>query len=78
MKDKVTRRSKGVAFVLFIKREDAYQSVKAINGKEVSTVGFYDNCQIIHLEPCATLLQVWILVYYGDCSMVYISVQSHG
>ncbi|XP_071817008.1 zinc finger CCHC-type and RNA-binding motif-containing protein 1-like [Apostichopus japonicus] len=35
VKDKVTRRSKGVAFVLFIKREDAYQSVKAINGKEL-------------------------------------------
>lgn len=35
VKDKVTRRSKGVAFVLFIKREDAHQSVRAINGKEL-------------------------------------------
>lgn len=37
MKDKITRRSKGVAFVLFLKREDAQSCAKAINGRQVST-----------------------------------------
>jgi RNA recognition motif-containing protein len=37
MKDKVTRKSKGVAFVLFLKREDAQTCAKAINGREVGT-----------------------------------------
>ena len=31
LKDKVTRQSKGVAFVLFIERESAYKAVKALN-----------------------------------------------
>ncbi|PNF22803.1 Zinc finger CCHC-type and RNA-binding motif-containing protein 1 [Cryptotermes secundus] len=35
MKDKVTRKSKGVAFVLFLKREDAQTCAKAINGREM-------------------------------------------
>lgn len=35
VKDKVTRRSKGTAFVLFIKRDDAHQAIRAINGKEL-------------------------------------------
>jgi U11/U12 small nuclear ribonucleoprotein SNRNP31 len=37
MKDKITRKSKGVAFVLFLKREDAQTCAKAINGREVCT-----------------------------------------
>jgi U11/U12 small nuclear ribonucleoprotein SNRNP31 len=37
MKDKVTRKSKGVAFVLFLKREDAQTCAKSINGREVAT-----------------------------------------
>ncbi|KDR18554.1 zinc finger CCHC-type and RNA-binding motif-containing protein 1-like isoform X2 [Zootermopsis nevadensis] len=35
MKDKITRRSKGVAFVLFLKREDAQSCAKAINGRQM-------------------------------------------
>ncbi|XP_069683109.1 zinc finger CCHC-type and RNA-binding motif-containing protein 1-like isoform X1 [Periplaneta americana] len=35
MKDKITRRSKGVAFVLFLKKEDAQTCAKAINGREM-------------------------------------------
>lgn len=31
LKDKVTRQSKGVAFVLFIERDSAYKAVKALN-----------------------------------------------
>lgn len=36
MKDKITRKSKGVAFVLFLKKEDALACSKSLNGKEVS------------------------------------------
>ncbi|XP_012270885.1 zinc finger CCHC-type and RNA-binding motif-containing protein 1 isoform X2 [Orussus abietinus] len=35
MKDKVTRRSKGVAFVLFLKAEDAIKCAKELNNTEV-------------------------------------------
>ena len=37
VRDKVTWTSKGVAFVLFVKREDAHKAVRAMNRKEVST-----------------------------------------
>ncbi|TGZ48131.1 zinc finger CCHC-type and RNA-binding motif-containing protein 1-like [Temnothorax curvispinosus] len=35
LKDKVTRRSRGVAFVLFLKTEDAVSCAKALNNTEV-------------------------------------------
>ncbi|XP_011631125.1 zinc finger CCHC-type and RNA-binding motif-containing protein 1-like [Pogonomyrmex barbatus] len=35
LKDKVTRRSRGVAFVLFLKTEDAVSCVKALNNTEM-------------------------------------------
>lgn len=35
LKDKQTRKSKGVAFILFLKREDAQKCVSEINMKEV-------------------------------------------
>ena len=35
MKDKRTRKSRGVAFVQFLKQEDAKSSALAINGHEV-------------------------------------------
>lgn len=35
MKDKRTRRSKGVAFVLFLNREDAYTCAKRLNHREM-------------------------------------------
>lgn len=35
MKDRVTRKSKGVAFVLFLKRDDAHTCSKILNGKEM-------------------------------------------
>ncbi|XP_033095798.1 zinc finger CCHC-type and RNA-binding motif-containing protein 1-like isoform X2 [Anneissia japonica] len=34
VKDKEQRRSKGIAFVLFIDKESAHKAVRAINGKE--------------------------------------------
>lgn len=36
MKDKRTHKSKGVAFVLFLNREDATSCTKALNNQEVS------------------------------------------
>ena len=38
MRDKHTRKSKGVAFVMFLKREDAHTCSKAVNGREVRVV----------------------------------------
>ncbi|XP_039285917.1 zinc finger CCHC-type and RNA-binding motif-containing protein 1-like isoform X1 [Nilaparvata lugens] len=35
VKDKVTRRSKGVAFILFLNKEDAKKCASSINGKEI-------------------------------------------
>lgn len=35
VKDPVTRESKGVAFILFVRREDAINAAKALNGHEV-------------------------------------------
>jgi len=35
LKDKITRRSRGVAFVLFLKTEDAVSCAKAVNNTEV-------------------------------------------
>lgn len=35
VKDKDTRRSKGVAFVLFLDRESARNCVRAVNNKQV-------------------------------------------
>ena len=35
LKDKETRESKGVAFVLFLDRQSAFKAVSAINKKQV-------------------------------------------
>lgn len=35
VKDKITRESKGVAFILFLERESAHQAVSAINKKQM-------------------------------------------
>ncbi len=35
MKDKITHKSKGVAFVLFLERESAHQCIRAINNTQV-------------------------------------------
>lgn len=35
MRDRTTRKSKGVAFVLFLKKEDAVNCTKLLNGKEM-------------------------------------------
>lgn len=35
VKDKVTRKSKGVAFVLFLQRDSAYQAVRALNNTQL-------------------------------------------
>ncbi|XP_038054142.1 zinc finger CCHC-type and RNA-binding motif-containing protein 1-like [Patiria miniata] len=34
-KDKETRRSKGVAFVLFLQRDSCYKAIKGLNGREL-------------------------------------------
>lgn len=36
VKDKDTRQSKGVAFVLFLDRESAHNCARAVNNKQVS------------------------------------------
>ena len=43
LRDKRTRRSKGVAFILFLKKEDARNCVEALNGKEVIKLEIYIN-----------------------------------
>ena len=35
LKDKVSRESKGVAFVLFVERASAYRAIQALNRKEL-------------------------------------------
>lgn len=35
LKDKTTRKSKGVAFVLFLKRDDAHKALKGLNNREL-------------------------------------------
>lgn len=35
VKDKETRKSKGVAFVLFVQRDSAYKAIKSLNGREL-------------------------------------------
>lgn len=41
LKDKVTRRSRGVAFVLFLKTEDAVSCAKALNNTQVNFKFYY-------------------------------------
>lgn len=41
LKDKVTRRSRGVAFVLFLKAEDAVSCAKGLNNTEVNFNFYY-------------------------------------
>lgn len=43
LKDKVTRRSRGVAFVLFLKPEDAVSCAKALNKTEVLKPIYFSN-----------------------------------
>ena len=38
VKDKDTRQSKGVAFVLFLDRESAHNCARAVNNKQVSLI----------------------------------------
>jgi len=42
VKDKITRQSKGVAFVLFLNRDEANSCVKATNNIQV--IKFYYEC----------------------------------
>lgn len=52
VKDKVTRESKGVAFILFLERESAHQAVTAINKKQM--FGRTINCSIANDNGRAT------------------------
>ena len=38
VKDKITRKSKGVAFVLFLQKNSAHQAVRALNNTQVSLI----------------------------------------
>jgi U11/U12 small nuclear ribonucleoprotein SNRNP31 len=40
VKDRKTRQSKGVAFILFLSKDDATRAIEAFNGKDV----YYQNC----------------------------------
>jgi U11/U12 small nuclear ribonucleoprotein SNRNP31 len=42
IKDRQTRQSKGVAFILFLSKEDALRAIEAFNGKEVYRAYFPD------------------------------------
>lgn len=42
MKDKITRRSRGVAFVLFLKPEDASSCAKGLNNTQVNFHQLYN------------------------------------
>lgn len=64
MKDKDTRQSKGVAFVLFLDRESAHNCVRAVNNKQVSL----RQSRIISLPIRCRLLV--IAVSYNGCSLV--------
>lgn len=46
MKDKESRRSKGVAFVLFIDRESAFKCVRSLNKTQVSGAGCVYVCAL--------------------------------
>ncbi len=65
MRDKVTRESKGVAFILFLDRESAQKAVAAINKKQVWISRFmraYGTCKTLmsnvdRLDLVAQLVQ---------------------
>ena len=65
MRDKVTWTSKGVAFLLFVKREDAHKAVRAMNRKEVS-ITFICNDPFVHISTHSFLVAlssaVWQLI----------------
>lgn len=51
MKDRFTRRSRGVAFVLFLAPEDALSCAKGLNNTEVKFLTFYATIfYILHLS----------------------------
>lgn len=57
VKDKDTRQSKGVAFVLFLDRESAHNCVRAVNNKQVSIF----RSHILYVtEHCCCLLVSFI------------------
>ena len=49
MKDKVSRESKGVAFILFLDRDSAQKAVTAINQKQVLILNFWHDSLLFHL-----------------------------
>lgn len=69
MKDKDSRRSKGVAFVLFLDRESAHNCVRAVNNKQVSII--YTNISSYHIldiKACAALSL--LLIFLHESSLV--------
>lgn len=63
MKDKDTRQSKGVAFVLFLDRESAHNCVRAVNNKQVRLRHIQITCLPI---SCRLLV---IAISHNGCSL---------
>jgi len=54
VRDKMSRTSKGIAFVLFVKREDARKAIHAMNRKEVSVL-----ICTIGIKFCNPIIALW-------------------
>lgn len=71
VKDKDTRRSKGVAFVLFLDRESARNCVRAVNNKQV---------RIVYLEALSSGIMgiLWSKLSFFSFSKINFSPQLFG
>lgn len=72
VKDKDTRQSKGVAFVLFLDRESAHNCVRAVNNKQVSIFSSHI-LYCMSLSIAAVSLSVLYLYWYSHALHVHVS-----
>lgn len=64
VRDKVTRKSKGVAFVLFLQRDSAHQAVRALNNTQVRNLKSFLSLGL-HLTPIKSVLfELYIKGYF--------------
>lgn len=61
MKDKDTRQSKGVAFVLFLDRESAHNCARAVNNKQVG---------LFHIKTTRLLMLYVTRLLVADVSLL--------
>lgn len=69
MKDKDTRKSKGVAFILFLNKDSAQNCTRAINNKQVShsfPTGFLTEKPLCLSRPKMWEGSGWISVHFED------------